>query len=387
MICIKNGWLLENNELVKKDILIEDGIITKIEKNLDYENVIDAKDGFIMNGAVDVHVHLREPGFTHKETIKSGTMAAAKGGVTTCLAMPNLNPCPDSIENLEVEQEIIDKDAIVDVLPFGAVTKGQKGKELANIEDLVNKVVAFTDDGVGVNNIELLRKTMELAKKYNFVIASHAEDIVNGKLPEGEYKAVRREIELAKEIGCRYHFCHMSTKESFDAIRKAHAEGYTNITCEVAPHHLILNETMIKNGNYKMNPPLRLDGTAIMVASDHAPHSKDEKERKYEDCPNGILGLETMLPIIYTYFVKTKLATHQNFVDWLVNNPSKIFGLGNKKIEIGAKADLVVLDTQNKRVYTEEEIVSKSVNSPYIGMEFYGFPICTILGDKIIYKK
>ena len=399
MICIKNGWLLENNELVKKDILIEDGIITKIEKNLDYENVIDAKDGFIMNGAVDVHVHLREPGFTHKETIKSGTMAAAKGGVTTCLAMPNLNPCPDSIENLKVEQKIIDKDAIVDVLPFGAVTKGQKGKELADIEDLVNKVVAFTDDGVGVNNIELLRKTMELAKKYNFVIASHAEDIVNGKLPEGEYKAVRREIELAKEIGCRYHFCHMSTKESFDAIRKAHAEGYTNITCEVAPHHLILNETMIKNGNYKMNPPLRseenrletikalLDGTAIMVASDHAPHSKDEKERKYEDCPNGILGLETMLPIIYTYFVKTKLATHQNFVDWLVNNPSKIFGLGNKKIEIGAKADLVVLDTQNKRVYTEEEIVSKSVNSPYIGMEFYGFPICTILGDKIIYKK
>lgn len=399
MICIKNGWLLENNELVKKDILIEDGIITKIEKNLDYENVIDAKDGFIMNGAVDVHVHLREPGFTHKETIKSGTMAAAKGGVTTCLAMPNLNPCPDSIENLKVEQEIIDKDAIVDVLPFGAVTKGQKGKELADIEDLVNKVVAFTDDGVGVNNIELLRKTMELAKKYNFVIASHAEDIVNGKLPEGEYKAVRREIELAKEIGCRYHFCHMSTKESFDAIRKAHAEGYTNITCEVAPHHLILNETMIKNGNYKMNPPLRseenrletikalLDGTAIMVASDHAPHSKDEKERKYEDCPNGILGLETMLPIIYTYFVKTKLATHQNFVDWLVNNPSKIFGLGNKKIEIGAKADLVVLDIQNKRVYTEEEIVSKSVNSPYIGMEFYGFPICTILGDKIIYKK
>ena len=326
-------------------------------------------------------------------------MAAAKGGVTTCLAMPNLNPCPDSIENLKVEQKIIDKDAIVDVLPFGAVTKGQKGKELADIEDLVNKVVAFTDDGVGVNNIELLRKTMELAKKYNFVIASHAEDIVNGKLPEGEYKAVRREIELAKEIGCRYHFCHMSTKESFDAIRKAHAEGYTNITCEVAPHHLILNETMIKNGNYKMNPPLRseenrletikalLDGTAIMVASDHAPHSKDEKERKYEDCPNGILGLETMLPIIYTYFVKTKLATHQNFVDWLVNNPSKIFGLGNKKIEIGAKADLVVLDTQNKRVYTEEEIVSKSVNSPYIGMEFYGFPICTILGDKIIYKK
>ena len=400
MITIKNGWILENGNLVKKDIYIEKGIITDISKNLeDNGEVIDAKDGFIMNGAVDVHVHLREPGFAYKETIATGTLAAAKGGVTTCLAMPNLKPCPDSVVNLKIEQEIIEKDALVNVLPYAAVTKSQKGEELADIEDLVGKVVAFTDDGVGVNNIPLLKKIMELAKKNNFVIASHAEDNVNGKLPEGEYKAVIREIELAKEIGCKYHFCHMSTKESFAAIRKAQKDGYTNITCEVAPHHLILNETMIKNGNYKMNPPLRseenrletikalLDGTAIMVASDHAPHSKEEKNRNYEDCPNGILGLETMIPIIYTYFIKTNLATYQDLVNWLVNNPIKVFNLREKKIEIGEKADLVILDTKNKRIYTEEEIVSKSVNSPYIGMEFYGFPICTILGDKIIYKK
>ena len=364
MICIKNGWFLLEGELVKKDILIKDGIISKIEENIDTTNYLDAKDGFIMNGAVDVHVHLREPGFTHKETIKSGTYAAAKGGVTTCLAMPNLNPCPDSLNNLKVEQDIIDKDALVKVLPYAAVTKSQRGLELADIKDLVNKVVAFTDDGVGVNNIDLLIQAMQLAKEHNFVIASHAEDSINGKLPEGEYKAVRREIELAKKIGCKYHFCHMSTKESFDAIRQAHLEGYTNITCEVAPHHLILNEEMIKNGNYKMNPPLRseknrletikalLDGTAIMVASDHAPHSKEEKSRKYEDCPNGILGLETMLPIIYTYFVKEGLASYKDLENWLVHNPSKIFGLEKKEIKVGAKADLVVLDDEYNVIQT-----------------------------------
>lgn len=400
MITIKNGWLLINNELVKKDINIENGVIKKIEDELpSLGEVIDAKNGFIMNGAIDVHVHLREPGFEYKETIATGTMAAAKGGVTTCLAMPNLNPCPDSLEHLLIERGLIDKDALVEVLPYGAVTVAQRGKELADLHNLKDCVVAFTDDGVGVNNIPLLVEAMKLAKDYGFVIASHAEDTVNGKLPEGEYKAVLREIELAKEIGCKYHFCHMSTKESFDAIRKAHLEGYTNITCEVAPHHLILNETMIKDGNYKMNPPLRseenriatiealLDGTAIMVASDHAPHSEEEKSQEYDKCPNGILGLETMLPIIYTYFVKEGKASLNDFVNWFVVNPAKVFNLKEKKIEVGEKADLVILDINNKRKYTKEEIVSKGKNSPYIGMEFYGFPICTILNNKIVWRE
>ena len=192
---------------------------------------------------------------------------------------------------------------------------------MADLENLCKEVIAITDDGVGVNNIEILIKAMEIAKKYDLVIASHAEDVVDGKLPQGEYVAVKREIELAKKIGCRYHFCHMSTKQSFEYIKKAHEEGFNNITCEVAPHHLILNETMIKDGNYKMNPPLRdkenqeatinalLDGTAIMIASDHAPHSKEEKNKEYDKCLNGIIGIETMLPIVYTYFVETKKAT------------------------------------------------------------------------------
>lgn len=399
MITIKNGWLLENQELVQKDIYIENGIIKRIAKDLEPKGeVIDARGGFIMNGAIDVHVHLREPGYTHKETIATGTLAAAKGGVTTCLAMPNLNPTPDSLEHLLIEQSIIEKDALVNVLPYGAVSVSQKGEVLSDVINLKDKVVAFTDDGVGVNNIPLLIKMMELAKEYNLVIASHAEDLINGKLPEGEYKAVTREIELAKKIGCKYHFCHLSTKESFDAIRKAKEEGYTNITCEVAPHHLILNEDMIKDANYKMNPPLRsevnrletvralLDGTAEMIASDHAPHSEEEKSQEYEKCPNGILGLETMLAIVYTNFVKTKLASYQDFVRWFVDAPTKVFNLKEKKIEVGYEADLTILDTQNKRRYTKEEIVSKGKNSPYINMEFYGFPICTILNNKIVWR-
>jgi dihydroorotase len=222
MITIKNGWLLENNKLVKKDILINDeGIICAIDENLDVQGeLVDAKEGFIMPGAVDVHVHLREPGFTHKETIKTGTLAASKGGVTTCLAMPNLKPCADSLEHINLEKECISKDAIVNVLPFGAVTVGQKGEQMVDLLALKDHVVAFTDDGVGVNNIEILKDAMKLAKKYDFVIASHAEDAVNGKLPEGEYKAVRREIELAKEIGCKYHFCHMSTKNHLMQLEK-----------------------------------------------------------------------------------------------------------------------------------------------------------------------
>ena len=399
MITIKNGLILVNNELVKKDIHIENGIITAINNSLEIKGeIIDAKNCFIMNGAIDAHVHLRQPGYEYKETIESGTLAAAKGGVTTCLAMPNLNPCPHNIDNLNIEQEIIKKDAKVTVLPYSALTINQKSKELVDFKSLVGKVVAFTDDGFGVNNISLLREAMCKAKEYGFVIASHAEDDINGKLPEGEYKAVLREIEFAKEIGCKYHFCHMSTKESFDAIRKARSEGYLNITCEVAPHHLLLNESMIKNGNWKMNPPLRseenrletvkalLDGTAQIIASDHAPHSFEEKNREYDKCLNGIIGLETMIPIIYTYFVKNNLATFQDLNNWFVNNPSKIFGLKPKKIEVGEIADLTILDIENKRIYQENEILSKSKNSPDIGMEFYGFPICTILKDKIVWR-
>ena len=277
---LKNGYIIENNSLVKKDILIQNELIVEIadEINIENEETLDVSNLLVIPGAVDVHVHLREPGYTHKETIKSGTLSSAKGGVTTIMAMPNLNPTPDNLENLNLEKALIKNDALVNTYPYAAVSCGQKGVMMADLEELSKHVYAITDDGVGVNNISILVEAMKIAKKYNIVMASHAEDIVDSKLPQGEYVAVRREIEYAKEIGCKYHFCHLSTKESFEAVRKARSEGYLNITCEVSPHHLFLNEGMIKDGNWKMNPPLRseenrletikalLDGTAQVIA-------------------------------------------------------------------------------------------------------------------------
>ena len=395
---LKNGYIILNNELVKKDILISNELIQEIADEINGEDVIDVNNKLVMPGAVDVHVHLREPGYSHKETIKTGTLSSAKGGITTIMSMPNLNPCPDNLENLKVQEDIIARDALVNVYPYAAVTVGEKGKEMADLDLLCKKVKAITDDGVGVNNINILEEAMKIAKKYDLVIASHAEDLVDSKLPQGEYVAVRREIELAKKHGCKYHFCHMSTKESFEAIRKAQEEGYP-ITCEVAPHHLVLNKSMIKNGNYKMNPPLRdesdriatinalLDGTACMIASDHAPHSKEEKLVEYDKALNGIIGLETMIPIIYTEFVKTGLIGYDRFLDILVYNPIKVFNLPERRLEVGYPADIAVLDIENSYEYKEEDILSMSKNSPFIGNNYFGFNTLTLVNGKIIYKK
>ena len=395
---LKNGLIALNDDVVKKDILIENGVIVQIADEINGNDVIDCKGNLIIPGAIDVHVHLREPGYTHKETIETGTMASAKGGVTTIMSMPNLNPTPDCYENLKVQLDLIKEKSLVNIYPYGSVTVGQKGEQMADIKELAKYVKAITDDGVGVNNIEILREACKLAKELDIVIASHAEDLVDSKLPQGEYVAVRREIEIAKEIGCKYHFCHMSTKESFEAIRKAHEEGYTNITCEVAPHHLLLNEEMIKDANWKMNPPLRseenrletvkalLDGTACVIASDHAPHSIDEKSKEYDKCPNGIIGLETMLPLIYTYFVHTGESTIQDFNNWFNVNPARIFGLPENKIEVNSIANLVVLDITNEREYTQDEIVSIGKNSPFIGFKLTGYPVCTIVNGKVAYN-
>lgn len=400
MILIKNGSIILNNSLVKKDLLISNNQILKIADNIfgDYE-IIDATDCLVMPGAVDVHVHLREPGFEHKETIKTGTLSAAKGGVTTVMAMPNLKPCPDSLLNLKLELELIKKDACVNVYPYGTITVNEEDCELAAIDEFHHLVTAITDDGRGVNNLKLLEQAMILAKKYDLTIASHAEDNFYKYAREGEYVAVYRELELAKKIGCKYHFCHMSVKESFDAIRKAQKEGFTNITCEVAPHHLVLNEQMIKNANYKMNPPLRLesdrlatieallDGTACMVASDHAPHSKEEKSLAYDMCPNGIIGLETMVPIIYTNFVRNKMISLDRFLEIMVYNPIKVFNLPKRDLKEGMIADIAIIDIENPHLYTEDEILSKGKNSPFIGNSYYGFPICTLVNGQIVYKK
>ncbi|MDE5714522.1 MAG: dihydroorotase [Anaeroplasmataceae bacterium] len=396
---IRNGWIVENNQLIKKDIYIKDGYIQKVQEEiLDLDEEIDARGCLVMPGAVDVHVHLREPGYSYKETIFTGTSAAAKGGITEILAMANLNPCPDSLKNLFIEQKLIEQNAVVHVHPYCALTKNEKGEELADLPQLCKHVYGISDDGVGVNQISLLEEAMQIALKENKIIASHAEDSVDSKLPKGEYIAVKREIEMAKRIGCRYHFCHLSTKESFDEIRKARKEGYTNITCEVTPHHLLLNEEMIKDGNWKMNPPLRseenrlatvealLDGTVSIIASDHAPHSEEEKSKVYEDCPNGIIGLETMLPLIYTYFIQTKKATFDDFLNWFIYNPIQIFGLPKRKLESGYVADLTILDISNFRKYKKEEILSLGKNTPFLNWELTGFAKYTIQNGKIIWR-
>ena len=400
MILIKNGKIIENNSLVNKDLLIDKDTILRIDNNIE-ENceIIDANGCLIMPGAVDVHVHLREPGFEYKETVKTGTLSAAKGGVTSVMSMPNLKPCPDCLDNLNVQLEAIKKDAIVNVYPFCSVTVNEEDKELSKIDEMHSFVYGISDDGRGVNNLELLEQAMILAKKYDLTIASHAEDNFYKYDREGEYVAVRREIELAKKIGCKYHFCHMSVKESFDAIRTAHKEGYKNITCEVAPHHLILNKDMIKNANFKMNPPLRteedriatvealIDGTACMIASDHAPHSIEEKSQEYDKCPNGIIGLETMIPIIYTNFVKTNLISLEKFLDILVYNPIKVFNLPKRDLKEGMIADIAVLDIENNHQYLEDEILSKGKNSPFINELYYGFTKYTFVNGKLVYKK
>ena len=400
MILIKNGYIIDNNKLVKKDVLIEKDIIIKIEEDIIEEAIVlDASGCLVMPGAVDVHVHLREPGFENKETVKTGTMSSAKGGVTTIMAMPNLKPCPDNLDNLNKQLEIIKKDAVVNVYPFGTITVNEEDKELADIESFHNKVLGITDDGRGVNNLNLLEEAMKLAKKYDLVIASHAEDNYYKYSREGEYVAVLRELELAKKIGCRYHFCHMSVKESFDAIRKAQQEGFTNITCEVAPHHLVLNKNMIKNANYKMNPPLRdeedrletvkalLDGTACMIASDHAPHTEEEKMQEYDKCPNGIIGLETMIPIIYTEFVRKGLISYDKFLEIMVYNPIKVFKLPERRLAVNYKADIAVIDIENEHQYAKEEILSKGKNSPFIGNSYYGFTKYTLVNGALVYKK
>ena len=394
---LKNGMIRVGTELVKKDILIEGNKITKIENFIEGEG-IDLENKYVCPGLTDLHVHFREPGNTLKETIKTGSLSAAKGGYTTVLLMPNLNPCPDNLGNLQVEEDIIKRDAVIECLPYASVTVGEKGIELSDIKGLETHTRYFSDDGVGINNLDLLDRALEIIGKDKLFIASHAEDDTFKQLPQGEYLAVRREIEEAIKCNSSYHFCHMSTKESFDAIREAQKKGY-KISCEVTPHHLFLNESMIKDTNWKMNPPLRseenrketlkalLDGTACCIATDHAPHTVEDKNKEYSKAANGIIGSETAAPLVYTNLIKTGIATLKDFEDWMSNNPRKLIGLKENKIEVGEDANLCVLDINNIHTYTETEILSKGHNCPYIGMSMYGFNTLTIYNGKIVYQK
>ena len=392
---LKNGKILIGEELVEKDIRIEGDTIVEIADEIDGDNVIYVNGCWVMPSATDVHVHLREPGFEYKETVATGTNAAAKGGVGTIMSMPNLRPCPDSVEHLKVQLDAIKKDASVKVYPYASVTVNEEGKELADLEALAPCVLAFTDDGKGVNNLNLLKQAMQIAKDNDKVVASHAEAEGYGFGREAEIIAVEREIKMAEEVGCKYHFCHISTMEAYEYIRQAKERG-VDVTVEVTPHHLLLNDGDITDGNTKMNPPLRpmsdmiatvqalLDGTVDMIATDHAPHAPHEKG-DYDKSLNGIIGIETFLPSIYTCFVRTGLISYGRFIELCSTAAAERFGLPVAKLEVGEKANLCALDIENEREYTQEEIVSLSKNSPFIGYKFYGFNRLTLVDGEIKY--
>ncbi len=402
----------------KNDIAIENGIIAEISPFIDALNgdvVFDLNNKYIFPGFVDVHVHFREPGFSYKETIKTGSRAAAAGGFTHVCTMPNLNPVPDSYENLMQQKKIIDKDALINVYPFGAITKGQKGTELAGLEDMAKDVIGFSDDGRGVQDSDMMERAMNIAKKYNQIISAHCEDnslLDGGYIHKGEYaklnghdgicsesewKPIERDIELAHKTGVKYHVCHISAKESVELIRNAKRAG-VDITCETAPHYLIFDDSMlIDSGNFKMNPPIRAkedrqalidgvcDGTVDMIATDHAPHSKEEKSGGLKGSLNGIVGIETSFSVLYTKLVKTGIISINRLIELMSISPAKRFGI-SCNLNVGEKANLNVFDLDKKYVVNPSEFYSMGKSTPFDGMELFGKCIMTVCNGNVVHN-
>lgn len=345
----------------------------------------------IFPGFADVHVHLREPGFFYKESIKTGTMAAAHGGYTDVCAMPNLDPVPDSPEHIAFELEAIHRDAVIRVHPYGSVTEGEKGETLSDFEGLSPRVVAFSDDGMPVASEELMRRAMEIAKKLGRVIAAHCEDRrFSGA--ESEWRQVERDLRLADETGCKYHVCHVSSKESVSLIREAKKSG-VDVTCETAPHYLCLSEKDVTDdGRYKMNPPLGserdrealieglADGTVDMIATDHAPHSAREKSGGFALSRPGVTGLETAFPVLYTYLVKPGSVSLERLIDAMSGRPRARFSLPSF-------GDYCVWDMEREYTIDPEKFYSKGRSTPFAGMRVFGKCVALICGGKTVWRE
>lgn len=368
-----------------------------------------SKKYIIVPGLCDVHVHFREPGFSYKETIASGSAAAAHGGYTAVCTMPNLDPVPDSAEHLQVQLDAIKRGAAIKVLPYGAITVGEKGEKLADMEAMSDKVCAFSDDGRGVQNDEMMREAMTAAKRLGKIIAAHCEDnslLFGGYIHDGEYarmhghrgissaseyKQIERDLRLAAETGCAYHVCHISTKESVELIRQAKAHG-VNVTCETAPHYLVLcDEDTQEDGRFKMNPPLRSredkkaliegikDGTIDMIATDHAPHSAEEKGRGLEKSLMGVVGLETAFPVLYTELVMKNIITLDRLVELMSFKPKERFGIDTNN-------DFAVFDISEAYKIDPEDFLSMGRATPFAGREVFGRCLLTVHNGKVVYK-
>ena len=412
---IKNGHIIGGDI---EDIAIVDGKITDRGNNIEIhpeDEIIDATGLMVAPAFVDVHVHLREPGFGYKERIETGTMAAARGGYSTVCPMPNLNPVPDSVDNLKVQQDIIDRDAKIEVLPYAAITVGRKGEELVDVASLHDKVCAFSDDGSGVQVDGMMERAMTEAVKYDALIAAHCEVeelLKGGYIHDGEYARqhnhkgicsesewaqVKRDIEIAERLGCRYHVCHISTKETVQLIREAKTRG-VKVTCETGPHYLIFTDMDLQeDARWKMNPPIRSaedraaliegikDGTIDMIATDHAPHSVEEKSRGLKDSAMGIVGLETAFAALNTHLVKRGVISLEHLVKIMSINPRKVFRIEGG-LNVGDRADIVLLDTEKTWRVDSNNFYSMGKITMFDGRDMVGDIAMTIHRGNVVYK-
>lgn len=420
-LLIKNALTYKGNTFKKSDVFIKDGIIHSLSISISddiADRVIDAQGKyFLIPGFVDVHTHLRQPGFSYKETIKSGSMAGARAGYTTIFTMPNLNPPPDCVENLKAQTDIIEKDAVIRVLPFGTITKERKGVgSVIDFASIADKVAGFSDDGTGVQTDELMEQAMTECAKLNKIISAHCEvnDLLKGGyIHDGEYcKAhnhkgicsesewvqIERDCRLAEKTGCQYHVCHISAKESVDVIRKAKQRG-VKVTCETGPHYLTMcDKDLQEDGRFKMNPPLRseedmkaliegvLDGTVDVIATDHAPHSEEEKSKGLAGSLMGVVGLETAFAVLNTKLVKTGVITLEKLIYMMSVRPREIFGLDGGKIEEGEVADLALLDADRLWKVDPEKFVTKGRATPFKDWQVQGENLMTICKGEIVYE-
>ena len=370
-----------------------------------------ASDEYVfLPGFCDVHVHFREPGFSYKETIETGSKASARGGYTAVCTMPNLNPVPDSTENLQLQLKLIEEQAVIHVYPYGAITVGQKGEQLADLQGMAGDVIGFSDDGRGVQNDEMMRQAMLRAKALGKMIVAHCEVnelLRGGYIHDGEYAKthghkgicsaseyvqIERDLKLVEQIGCKYHVCHISTKESVEIIRQAKAKGI-DVTCETGPHYLVMDDSFLQEeGRFKMNPPLRgaedrkalvegiLDGTIDMIATDHAPHSAEEKAKGLAGSAFGVVGIETAFPVLYTHLVKPGILTMEKLVELLVDNPRKRF-------EIPMGDDFCVWDLNKEFTVDPEQFLSMGKATPFEGWALQGECVLTVCDGNVVYKK